>query len=173
MIWMIFFFSNGKRFKSCSWKGVLTASKSQPCSGWHGWVERCSAEKYIQTGTVHKWNLLVLTAGCAVPLLRVYFGFLAFLLSIPLFLPLSVIIKRAHVHLERRTKKLRRKNKWAGFLRKSFLHSVKSEWPFKNAVSALRTFKGRYEEWSACKRLGVAAQCTGKSPLEFEFSSQI
>lgn len=173
MIWMIFFFfSYGKRFKSCSWKGVLTASKSQPCSGWHGWVQRRSAEKYIQTGTVHKWNLLVSTAGCAVPLLRVYFGFLAFPLSIPLFLPLSIIIKRthAHPHLERHTKKLRRENKWACFLWKSFLHSVKSEWPFKNAVSTLRTFKGRYEEWSACKRLSVAAQCTGKSPLEFEFS---
>lgn len=98
-----FFFPYGNRFKSCSWKGVLTASKSQPCSGWHGWVECCSAEKYIQTGTVHKWNLLVSTAGCAVPLLRVYFGFLAFPLFIPFFLPLSIIIKRTHVHTHTHT----------------------------------------------------------------------
>lgn len=36
-----------------------------------------------------------------------------------------------------------------------FLHSLKSEWPFKNAVSTLRTFKGRYEE----VKCSPASQC--------------
>lgn len=78
----------------------------------------------------------------------------------PLLPPNPPTHTRAHTRsrsARRHETLLQRRERAAGSLWNLFffLHSAKSEWPFKNAASTLRTFKGRYEE----VKCSPASQC--------------